>query len=197
MSSLHSLGLYPPQVNELKFWLPWDLMKKSHGYSVNELKKYRYYLQEIRSHTLFLIRDYSDATQVAILDKKTISKPTWTPVTLWNFMFAHTLFSNVLNSISFSTPPTVYYDRRTLTIERRTEFHNYINDKDSYYDYKRLKRYQGKLPDILEASSHLEPCIWAADFVAAAYRLKFVKADSQYADILTSKLIKGRECIFW
>jgi hypothetical protein len=83
---------------------------------------------------------------------------------LWNFIFANTLFSNILYNISFSKPPAIYYDRRSLTIERKTQFHNYIQNKDSYYKYRGFKNFQGELPNILEASSHLEPCIWAADF---------------------------------
>ena len=92
MKRLHSSGRYPLKLNELKFWLPWDALKKQ-GYAKKEMEEYRCHSQEIQKHTLSLVRDHSDAIQVAVLDKKTIVEPTWTPEFLWNFIFANTLFS--------------------------------------------------------------------------------------------------------
>jgi hypothetical protein len=196
LTRLHQTRRYPPELHELKFWLPFDSLKK-YGYTNTEIDyKYRIHSHVIQNHTISLIREYSDAIQVAVLDKKTILKPTWTTVNLWNFMFGHTIFSSVLNGISFSNFPTVYYDTRTLSTEGKKAFHDYIQNKDSYYEFKGFKRYEGKLK-IYEAPSHLEPCIWAADFVAGAYHLKFAKNDSRYAEMLDFKLIGNRIRKFW
>jgi hypothetical protein len=69
--------------------------------------------------------------------------------------------------------------------------------KDSYYQYRGWKNYQGSLSPPVDTASLGEAGIWAADLVAGAFYHKYANSDWSYANLLTPSLIGGKEHVFW
>jgi hypothetical protein len=69
-------------------------------------------LKNIRTDVCNIIGKYSDGVFATIVDKQTITKPTWTPETLGNFVFAQTLHTNILNTPNFEL--SILYDSGRL-----------------------------------------------------------------------------------
>lgn len=197
LKKLHLKDRYPRHLYELKFNLPYtDLIQQ--GYTPAELDKdYSIHLPEIRSRAIRIIRDHSDGIFAAVLDKKTIRENTWNSERLGNFLFAQTMIVNIMNGLSPSSPPPIYYDKGRLSAARSLFFNYYLLKKDSYFEYKGFKLYRGNIALPLDVSSVMEPCIWAADLVSGAYYHKYANNEWTYANILTSKMIGPGERIYW
>jgi hypothetical protein len=154
------------------------------------------HMPRIRSDGLRIIKDLADGVFAAVLDKTTI-KNKWKQDELGNFIFAQSLFVNVMNTLSPPNPPVVYYDRGGFSLAMSISFKSYIVNKDEWFEYKGLKLYRGNIPPPLDVSSIQEPCIWAADLVAGAFYHKHMNKEWSYANILQPKMICSEERIFW
>jgi hypothetical protein len=197
---LHNKNVYPPELSELKFYLPYGYLCKKVGYTYSKLDdEFSIHLPIIRTRALQLVRDLMDGIYIAVLNKKTVIHDTWTPNRLGNFIFADTLILNVLNQLSLPTIPTICYDDGRFSYLDRNCFYDYVVRKDSYYEYYGRKSYIGKLSEstFKEVASHSEPCIWAADLVAGAFYYKFAKGDGCYSNILNHRMIGDGIRHFW
>lgn len=196
---LHQTNKYPYLLNELKFSLP-EAKLLQIGYRSEDLQIYNSNLKNIRTDVCNIISKYSDGVFATIVDKQTITKPTWTPETLGNFVFAQTLHTNILNTTNLPFELSILYDSGRLAKSKVGNFHNYIFDKDRYYKNKGLRTnnrsYSLQLND---TSSTAGPCIWAADFVAGAFYRNFAHGDPLCAEdvIMRCKRIGNGMCIFW
>jgi hypothetical protein len=191
----HLRGRYPPHLSELKFYLPYsDLIQE--GYTVPQLDQYNAKMPLIRSRAISLIALHCTGVFAAVLDKRRAAI-TWTPERIGNFIFAQSLIVNVMNVVSPPNPPIIFYDQGRLSPAKSFLFKNYLVQKDSYFQYKGLKRYRGSLAPPIDVASVSEPGIWAADMVAGAFYHKYANNDWSYANILSLKVIGGHERVYW
>lgn len=164
LQSLHRTNLYPQDVKELKFSL--NECKLKEKYTEQDVAKFKGIMPHVRSNVINLINRYSDGVFISILDKNSIREPTWTSERLCNYIFAHTLQHNILNSINISKNPQLLFDSGRLSIPKEIDFIRYLYDKDSFLRSRNVIRYDGRFDNISPVSSHLEPCIWASDILA-------------------------------
>jgi hypothetical protein len=191
----HERNRYPLELNELKFHLPKsDLIRQ--GYTIDQLSKYEIYLPAIREKALGIICEKGVGVFGCTLDKNKAFS-TWTSERIGNYIFAQSLFLNVLNNISPRYPPSILYDGGRLSQSKTLQFRNYITNKDLYLDGAGLKQYRGQVPTPSNRNSIAEPGIWAADIVAGAFRYKYVSQDAHYADLLKAKYIGTGEKLYW
>jgi len=195
LKKLHLKNKYPRHLGEIKFYLPnTDLIQQ--GYKKADIRHYEAFSPEVRTKSINVIRKEADGVFSAIIDKKKAAR-TWTTEELGNFTFAQTLIVNIMNSISPPNPPAILYDKGRLSASRTNRFRTYLLNKDSYFQYKGLKKYRGTLPAPIETTSKLEPGIWAADIVAGAFYHKYSHKDWSYANALKSAYIDSGERVYW
>ncbi len=121
----HRSGRYPSLLNELKFYLPrTDLIKK--GYTPEQLNQYEEYLPDIRKKAIQIICEDAAGIFAAILDKESVAQPTWTNERIGNYIFAKTLFLDVMNNISPRYPPVILYDKGRLSPTKNSQFKEYV-----------------------------------------------------------------------
>jgi hypothetical protein len=196
---LHKTNKYPFHLKELKFNLPTtNLLRK--GSALNDLQIYHSHSTSIRNDICNLITKYSDGIFASVVDKTTIKKPTWTPEELGNFVFAQTLHTNILNAPGLPTALSVIYDSGRLAKSKVGSFHSYIFKKDNYYKNMGFRTNdKNYLLDVRDMSSGIEPCLWAADFVAGAFYHKYAHNNPLCADVImgSCKLIGDGLRLFW
>lgn len=196
LKRLHIRNRYPPKLRELKFYIPFDKMIKW-GYTPQQIQYYISFLPYVRKRAINIIINSSCSIFSAILKKSTIIRPTWTPETLGNFIFAQTLFVNILNNITPQFPPNIVFDDGRLKAAKTPPFQSYILQKQSYFGFKGFKKYSGALGAPIPAASLLEPGLWAADIVAGAFNCKYKHNDTTFADLLKPIYIGQGERKFW
>jgi hypothetical protein len=195
LKRVHERKWYPPTLAELKFYLPrTDLIKQ--GYTYDQLDKYQDYLPAIREKAIEIVRERSTGVFGAVVDKKKAHN-TWTPERLGNYVFAQTLFLDVMNSITPQYPPSILYDRGRLSPTKTRQFEQYFVNKDRYFEQTEVKSYKGQLPVPKDQSSYAEPGIWAADLVAGAFECKYTHGEPFYADLLGMRYIRNGERLYW
>ncbi len=192
----HRRNRYPPQLREIKFFLP-NTKLRDWGYSNKEISRYIKYLPQFRRKAIQIIMNSSCGVYSAILKKDTITKTTWTSEKLGNFIFAQTLFLKILNTLKTPKPPTIIFDEGRLTVLKATRFKEYLSSKESYFEYVGIKKYKGSIATPIDMSSLSEPGLWAADIVAGAFYHKYRNRDRTYADLLTPSYIDVGENRFW
>jgi hypothetical protein len=194
---VHNRNLYPLHLQEPKFYLPYGFLLKN-GYTKSTLDyEFSIHSPIIRSQTLKLVRDYCDGIYIAVLDKQSVKDSTWTAERLGNFVFGHTLLSNVLKGLSLPQIPLICYDEGRLSPAKSADFQDYVISKDSYFEYRGFKQYNGNSFVFNNTCSVSEPCLWAADLVAGAFYHKYANNEWSYANILMNKLIGNGARIFW
>ena len=193
----HRRNRYPPELKEIKFYLPITKIKSDWGYSDREIRRYKKYLPQFRRKAIDIILNSSCGIYSAILKKDTIKKPTWTSERLGNYIFAQTLFQRILNILQTGKPPTIIFDKGRLSIAKTTDFKLYLTNKERYSDYIGTKKYQGSIGTPVDMSSLSEPGLWAADIVAGSFYHKYSSLDRTYADLLTPSYIGVGERRFW
>ncbi len=110
LRKLHRKGKYHPDLRELKF-SPENALEKI-GCSRNEIQaQWKPKLDYVRKKVNELIVLHAGGVYAGILDKRTMSKPNWTPERIGNYVFNKTLFKNILPMAKFSSAPEVIYDR--------------------------------------------------------------------------------------
>jgi hypothetical protein len=193
---VHRQKKYPPNLNELKFYLPdSDLIRK--GCEIDQLEKYKNNLPGIRNKCIEIICSETTGVFAAVLDKKSIEKPTWTPETIGNYIFAQTLTRDIMSEITPRYNPSILYDKGRLSSTKTEQFKKYLANKDSYLEEIGIREYSGKLPIPEERSSYAEPGIWAADIVAGAFQSKFAHGEPSSANSLATKYIGGGVRLYW
>ena len=191
----HERNRYPPDLNELKFYLPnSDLIQW--GYTPDQLKKYEGYLPSIRDKANEIICNRVNGVFGAIIDKKKAYN-SWTPERIGNFVFAQTLLLDVMNNISPQYPPAILYDKGRLSTYKVKQFEKYIAEKDQWFGQNGRKLYEGNISTPMSQSSYAEPGIWAADLVAGAFQCKHKHIEPRYADKLKPKYINSGERLYW
>lgn len=191
----HRSDRYPSMLTELKFYLPRsDLMKK--GYKTGQLNKYEESLPAIREKAIEIICKWAAGVFAAILDKNK-ARLSWTNERIGNYIFAQTLFLDVMNNISPRYPPAILYDKGRLSPTKNSQFKEYVANKDRYFEKMDLKSYKGQIPVPQEQSSYAEPGIWAADLVAGSFECKYKHNEPRYADMLRTKYIATGERLYW
>ncbi len=191
----HLRGKYPPQLPELKFYLPeTDLYQR--GMNRNEIERFRGLLPDLRRKTIQTIQETNAQTFVAVVDK-TKAVSTWTQEELYNFAFAQTLIVNIMNVISPAIPPLVVYDKGRLTPFRTQMFSQHLVSKDSYFENKGLKKYRGALGVPVDVPSYTEPGIWAADILAGAFYQQYEHGDASYSALFSRNRIGSGIRLFW
>lgn len=193
---LHLRNRYPPRLRELKFYIPYHKMLDL-GYTRQQIQYYVNHLPYVRNRALNIILNSVCLIFSAILDKRTIQRTSWTSETLGNFIFAQTLFVNILNNIQPQFPPNIIFDDGRLSAARTPRFQGYVLQKQSYFGFKGFKQYAGLLGAPLPASSLLEPGLWAADIVAGAFYHKYRHHDPSYANMLSPIYIGAGERRYW
>jgi len=195
LKKLHLRNKYPPQLHELKFYLPeTDLIQV--GYMPKQLDHYRALLSEVRSKAINEMIKSNVKTFAAVVDKRK-ARQTWTAERLGNFVFAQTLIVNILNALSLPISPLIIYDKGRLTPSRARIFSQYLINKDSYFQTLGIKRYRGSIGIPNDVPSYSEPGIWAADIVAGAYHHKYELSDSSFADQLANIGMGVGERLYW
>jgi hypothetical protein len=191
----HRSDRYPAMLTELKFYLPRsDLMKK--GYTSEQLNKYEGYLPTMREKAIEIICKEAVGVFAAILDKSK-AHLFWTNERIGNYIFAQTLFLDIMNNISPRYPPAILYDRGRLSPMKNRKFKEYVANKDRYFETMDLKSYKGQIPTLQEQSSYAEPGIWAADLVAGSFECKYRHNEPYYADLLKTEYIATGERVYW
>lgn len=89
-------------------------------------------MPQVRSTVIDLINRYSDGVFISIVDKYSLRENTWTSETLGNYVFAHSLQQNILNSINVSRNPQLFFDSGRLDYTKEIDFMRYLYDKDSF-----------------------------------------------------------------
>lgn len=196
LKRLHIRNMYPPHLTELKFYLPYtDLIQQ--GYTVTQLDtQYAIHMPVIRTQVIQAICNYANGIFAAVVDKRK-AKQSWTTETLGNFVFAETLVSDIMNTLSPPNPPIILYDKGRLSPAKTALFQKYLVNKDQYFQRRGWKRYRGSLSTPLDLSSTLEPGIWAADLVAGAFYHKYSHKDWTYANIFSKIKIGSGERLYW
>jgi hypothetical protein len=192
----HKKKKYPAALSELKFYLPRSSLRRQ-GYTHEEINDYAEHLPALRKDAIEIICTDTSGIFAAVLDKNSRNKTTWTSERIGNYVFAQTLFLDIMNHISPRYPPSVLYDRGRLSPAQTKEFKEYLSNKDRYLERMEIKSYKGQIPTLEEQSSHIEPGIWAADIVAGSFECKYQHADPCYADLLKVRYILGGERIYW
>jgi hypothetical protein len=195
LKRLHMRGKYPPHLAELKFYLP-DTYLIQKGYTKDNIRRYEGFLPDIRTKSINIIRNAGAKVFCAVVDKRT-AFASWKPEELYNFTFAQTVIVNIMNVLSPPNPPVVFYDRGRLSAARSRDFANYLVNKDSFFEFKGLKRYRGSLSPPVDVPSDDMPGIWAADIVAGAFYHKHAHRDWCYSNALASAIIGTGERTYW
>jgi hypothetical protein len=198
LKKMHLQNRYPPHLSELKFYIPMTELIQQ-GYTIDQLNKFNSFMPAIRTRAIGIICEYSDGVFAAVIDKKKalMSPRPWTPENLGNFVFAQTLIVNVLNVVSPPNPPIIYFDKGRLSPARASDFGKYVVNKDSYFEFRGLKRYRGSLSAPLDVASISEPGIWAADLISGAYYHKHSNKEWAYANICEAAKIGAGERLYW
>lgn len=197
LKKLHHRNKYPAELAELKFYLPYSDLITKYGYTAKRLDdEYSVNMPEIRSKTLSIINDFSDGVFAAIVDKRLVAK-SLTSESLQNFVFAQTLFVNILNAIRAPVPPQIIYDKGRLSPTRAHHFHAYVQRKEEYFQQRQIKQYPGSILPPKDATSVSEAGIWAADMVAGSFYHKYAHRDHAYSNMTNSKRIGDGERFFW
>jgi hypothetical protein len=189
----HERKRYPPDLKELKFYLPnSDLIQW--GYTSDQLKKYEAYLPSIRDKANEIICKTVNGVFGAIIKKKAYNSRT--PETIGNFAFVQTLLFDVMNNISPQYSPTILYEKGRLSTYKAKQFEKYIAEKDKWFG-QNGKLNGGNISTPTSQSSYAEPGIWAADLVAGAFQCKYKHGEPRYADMLRTKYIKSGDRVYW
>lgn len=196
LKKVHKKKRYPPDLTELKFYLPRGKLVVQ-GYTHEQINVYEKYLPAIRENAIEIICSRASGVFAAVCDKNSRTQPTWTPERLGNYVFAQTLVRDVMNNISPSYLPSILYDKGRLTLDRTKKFEDYISNKDLYFERIGIKSYKGQIPVPLEQSSHMEPGIWAADIVAGSFECKYKHNEPGYSYLLREKYIASGERLYW
>jgi hypothetical protein len=189
---------YPRELNELKFKLPKDKLKKRFGYTDVQIKRFENQMVTIRRDVLNIINKFSDRIFTAILDKTTIREPTWTEERIINYIFGNSIQLYILNMLDSPDDPFLFYDSGRLNKLKENDFKQYLRNKDSYHKYKGFKNSNGVLWNINSVESHNEPCIWAADFIAGSYYDYYTFSNSSCTDLIdVNKFIGDGFKVYW
>jgi len=188
---------WPQHVHELKFSLPIQDMRKKWGYTNLQIQHYLNYLPRVRQKAINFVLNNSCNIFSAILNKNTIQRSSWTPNQLGNFIFAQTLFSNVIRNIHPIFPPNIIFDAGRLSLARTPAFQGYLMNKQTYYRNMGINLHMGNITTPIPASSQLDPGLWAADIVAGAFNIKYHLNDPSYANMLIPIYIANGERRFW
>jgi|GEM_PF-2566224 len=195
LKKAHERDRYPPDITELKFYLPMSELVQL-GYEKVELDRYLEMLPIVRQKALEAICKDAAKIFAAILIKGK-ARETWTSERIGNYIFAQTLVSDVMNNIFPQYPPSILYDPGRLSPSQTEEFKQYLSGKDQYFERMGIKRYDGHLPGPQARASHIEPGIWAADLVAGAFNCKYTHNDGSYVEMLKTKYILRGERLYW
>jgi hypothetical protein len=189
LDSLHRTNLYPKCLLELKFSLPECKLKKK--YSMTDINNYKRVIPYIRNGVIDMINRHSDGVFMSIVDKNGLREKTWTSETLCNYVFAKTLQQNILSKISIKQNPNVFFDKGRLDVLKEADFIRYLYGNDDFLENRGGKRYTGKLDNVCSIESHLEPCIWASDFIAGSIMHFFNHKDLSYFNKIDNRLLIG------
>jgi hypothetical protein len=106
LKKVHLKEWYPPHLRELKFYLPKKWLYEQ-GYSFADVDtRYMPRMETIRRKALHIVADHADGIFAAVLDKRKANS-TWTQVRLGNFVFAETLFADILNTLALDKCPLI------------------------------------------------------------------------------------------
>jgi len=195
LRKIHVRGKYPAHLAELKFYLP-DTYLIQKGYTKDQIRRYEGYLPIIRTRSINIICSAGAKVFCAIVDKRT-AYASWKSEELYNLAFAETVIVNIMNALSPPIPPAIFYDRGRLSIARSRDFGSYLLNKDSYFESRGLKKYQGSLGLPIDVPSVGTPGIWAADVVAGAFYHKHAHNDWSYSNALAPAVIGNGERMYW
>jgi Protein of unknown function (DUF3800) len=197
LKTIKHINQYPIELKELKFKLPKQRLRKF-GYNDTEIQQFDIFMETIRLRVLSIINRFSDNIFAVVVDKQSVREKTWTAERLCNYVFATTLQEDILNLINIQTDPILYYDAGRLNQLKEIEFNQYLVNKELFRSARGLKRYRGTLWSINSIESHIEPCIWAADFIAGAYYDKYVFNNHTYVDAIDIRKFVGNGLrIYW
>ena len=194
---LHRRDKYPKELRELKFYLPSKQMKDEWGYTQRDINRYVSNLPSIRNKSIDITIKSACAVFSSILRKSTIRRQTWTSETIGNFLFAQTLYVNILNRIRPPIPPTIIFDKGRLSAAKTHAFQDYMVNKEGYFGFKGFKKYEGLIGVPVDMPSLAEPGLWSADIVAGAFTHKYKNKDPSYADRLSPIYIGMGERRYW
>lgn len=196
LKKLHRKGKYHTGLKELKF-SPDSALEKL-GCSRHDIETiWKPHFDYVRKKANELIVQHTDGVYAAILDKRTITRNTWTSETIGNYIFNITLFRNILPLAEFSFAPEVIYDRERISPVKTIEFNNYMMNTDSYLSNIGKKKYSGNAICFRDENSINNSGLWGADFVAGSFRRMYFQSDSTYLDILRSKFLGDGSRNFW
>jgi hypothetical protein len=151
----HDRKRYPPDLQELKFYLPnSDLIQL--GYTTDQLKKYERFLPSIRDKAIELICKDASGVFGAIIDK-TKAYESWTSERIGNYVFAQTLLLDIMNYTSPRYSPSILYDNGRLSTFGAKQFGEYIAKKDNWLGQNGRKLYSGNISAPRGQSSYAEP----------------------------------------
>jgi hypothetical protein len=186
---------YPPDLRELKFYLPKTELSHS-GYSCEELRKFEEYQPSNRMKMINILNETCSGIYAAVCDK-TKALRGWTPEKLGNFIFAQTLVVNILPYINPIHTPVLVFDKGRLTATRTSKFKTYLVSKDRYFRNMGLRGYSVNIGPPIDVSSEEEPGLWASDIVAGAFRHAFNTGEREYLEALSPSFIGRGYRIFW
>jgi hypothetical protein len=152
------------------------------GYKETDLEKYYSFLSKIRQDICAIIASYSDGVFVSVVDKETIIMKSWTPERLGNYIFAHSVHKHILNELVLNDI-IIHYDSGRLAPFNQGDFDGYVVNRVPSAVRTRILEIKG-------LSSLLEPCIWAADFLAGSFYRKYALGDEIYANRILDTCIR-------
>lgn len=171
-------GLYPSNINELKFYPTFELAKK---YSSEQIKdNWEDHYPQIRKKVIESINAHSDGIFVGIVDKNEQITDELKFHTIAFRLFKNILLNYVLPNIDHEDYPKIIFDNGVLNNSMKKMLDCYR----SYYNNVQMPS------DIIHSTASVKiPHIWASDFIAGSFHQKYQNKDSKYADRLDKKLI--------
>lgn len=196
LRDLHLQNKYAPKLHELKFY-PYNALKKL-GYTEIEIKRdWEPHFDFVRKQAVSIVAQHSDGVFGGILDKRTITRTTWTSETIGNYLFNRSLYQNILPNLTVVNTPEILYDRGRLSQDKTHSFDRYMLGTDSFLSWNGTKRYKGNVISFKDADSKHNAGIWASDLVAGSFRHAYMNIDTSFLTTLQPKFIGTGSYRLW
>lgn len=124
----HKNNRYPYTIEELKFSFSRSKLIER-GYNEGDLIRFNSFLPKIKEEMCTIMAEYSDGIFVSIIDKTTIGARTWCPERLGNYVFAHTVYENILNNLNLGNNARLIYDAGRLSKPNEHDFNDYVRER--------------------------------------------------------------------
>ncbi len=186
-------GIWPRTLNELKFTLSKARLRRQ-GI---DPEKYIRYLDDVRLLVLDKMRTMNIHAAVSIVEKNRAREHLREePDKLYNYALVHPLITRFIPK--YNPAPgsriNIVLDKR-LGSRAMASFRDYVKNKYNY-----MREHAGRISydarfNVEQVSSHTEPLIWIADYIAGSVNHYMAKGDAEFLEHIREKIFDCR--YFW